>query len=175
MASIRKSIAMIIQSLLISSCGHAAEPLQPSAPTPRVAVEYVHPERFIDVGDRYSPASGLYAALLADLSNHLVVRASALLPEGLSVSIVIFQVDRAGSVEPFRLRAGQIRVVRSVTPARIDLSYRLVGTDGSVVGQGERSLREFPSILATIAYRGDPLRREKLLLDTWIEREFESL
>lgn len=38
--------------------------------------------------------------------------------------------------------------------------------------EGERKLREIRFTGSVAAYRDDPLRYEKALLDAWVEREF---
>jgi len=62
---------------------------------------------------------------------------------------------------------------RDAYPPRIDLTFRLTAADGSLLKEGERKLREPVFALTGSAYRDDPLRYEKALLDTWLERELK--
>ena len=57
---------------------------------------------------------------------------------------------------------------RHVTPARIDLSFRLLRADGTVRGEGERQLRGTGYPVGVGIGPGDPLLYEKVLLDDWL-------
>ena len=161
-----------IARLLLASALLAACTSTPNAADPdRVSVEYVHPETFTDVGSRYLRADSEREVRLAALRSHLVQRASALLAPGHVLAVAITDVDMAGSFEPIRAASGYARVIRSVYPARIDLRFRLTATDGSVVHEGQRTLRDSILPAAAGGYRDDPLRYEKALLDRWLERE----
>jgi hypothetical protein len=70
-----------------------------------------------------------------------------------------------------RRHLGDVRIVRDVCPPRIDLRFRLTGADGVMVKDGERKLRDMAFLMSTVSYRDDPLRYEKALIDTWLERE----
>jgi hypothetical protein len=144
----------------------------PSPATSRVQVDYIQPEKFTDTG-RYWGGDKERAANLAELRRHLKQRAARLLPADQILSVSVTNVDIAGGFEPWRARIGDVRVVRDIYPARIDLSFRLTASDGSLVKQGERRLRD-PFMSGGVVYRGDPLRYEKALLDDWLERELPA-
>ena len=138
----------------------------------RVRVEYSHPEKFADTG-RYWGGETARDVNLAELRNHLQRRAARLLPEDQSLSILVTEVDIAGGFEPWRTKVGDVRVIRAAYPPRIDLSFRLTGSDGSVLKEGERRLRD-PLMIGGVLYRGDRLRYEKALLDEWLESELPA-
>jgi len=138
----------------------------------RVRVEYSHPEKFADTG-RYWGGETAREVNLAELRNHLQRRAARLLPEDQSLSILVTEVDIAGGFEPWHAKAGHVRVLRAAYPPRIDLSFRLTRSDGSVLQEGERRLRD-PFMIGGLLYRGDRLRYEKGLLDDWLESELPA-
>jgi hypothetical protein len=171
MASINALTAAPISTLLaawtVPASGQAVAP----PPTPPVRVEYVHPENFTDVGNRYFNGDKIRAGQLEQLSQHLVRRAARLLTAGQNLIVAITEVDMAGDFEPWRSRLGDVRIVRDVYPPRIDLHFKLTGADGSVVKEGERKLRDLAFLITSVLYRDDPLRYEKALIDNWLERE----
>jgi len=69
---------------------------------------------------------------------------------------------------------GNTRIIGPVNPPRIDLRFRLVGSDGRAVKEGTRTLTDQAFLQALTAYhRSDPLRYEKALLDDWIARDVD--
>jgi len=165
------TIALTYMLLTVWTGTSTAEETVPSDPS-SVRVEYVHPENFIDVGDRYSSSDKIRAAYLEQLRKHIIRRAAPLLAKGQNLTVIVTEVDMAGGFEPWRRRLGDARIVRDVYPPRIDLSFRLTGADGVVIREGERKLRDLAFMTTTILYRNDRLRYEKALLDDWLEREF---
>jgi DUF3016 family protein len=160
-------VSTLLAAWTVPASGQGEAP--PSIPP--VRVEYVHPEKFTDVGDSYSSNDKIRASYLEELGKHLVQRAARLLSAGQNLIVSITEVDMAGSFEPWRRRLGDVRIVRDVYPPRIDLHFRLTGADGSVVKEGERKLRDLAFLMTTVLYRDDPLRYEKALIDDWLERE----
>ena len=134
-------------------------------------VEFVKPEKFTDAG---TPRQ--YVDRDANLSNikqHIVQQAARMLPADQKLFISVTDVDLAGSFEPWQLYSREIRIVKDIYPPRIDLKFRLVGADGAVIKEGERSLRD-PGFMSgpSMGYGGDNLRYEKVMLDEWLEKEF---
>ena len=134
----------LLISIAIGLCGCAA----------------VQPDRFADGGTPDAQA----------LEKHVEERAARLLGPGERLAVDITALDRAGRTEPWRQGLGNVRVVRDVYPARIDLEFRVTGADGALLKEGKRSLRDLPVADAGV-YGNDPLRYERALLDEWLERE----
>jgi hypothetical protein len=136
-------------------------------------IEFVRPEKFTDAG---TPRQFVDRdANLTNLKNHLVKQAASMLPAGQKLFIQVTDVDLAGSFEPWQLYSREVRIVKEIYPPKIDLKFRLVGADGSLVKEGERSLRD-PGFMSgpSMGYGGDNLRYEKVMLDEWMEKEFSS-
>lgn len=134
-------------------------------------IEFVRPEKFTDAG---TPRQFVDRdANLTNLKNHLVKQAASMLPAGQKLFIQVTDVDLAGSFEPWQLYSREVRIVKEIYPPKIDLKFRLVAADGSLVKEGERSLRD-PGFMSgpSMGYGGDNLRYEKVMLDEWLEKEF---
>lgn len=163
-------------ALFLASLGgwtpSAVAQADPSAPASQVRVEYLHPEKFSDVGEGYYGSDRQRTAYLEMLRKHIQQRAGRLLPAGQSLAVTITDVDMAGSFEPWH-RHYDVRIVRDVYPPRIDLHFQLVDGNGNVLEAGERKLRNVAFPAGAIMYPSDALRYEKALLDDWLEREFQ--
>ena len=157
-ASLRLAIAA---SLFASQAAFAAT----------AEVEFVKPEKFTDAG---TPRQYVDRDTnLGNLKNHLVKQAAALLPADQKLFIQVTDVDLAGAFEPWQLYSREVRIVKEIYPPKIDLKFRLVRADGSVVKEGERSLRDNGFMSGpSMGYGGDNLRYEKVMLDDWLEKEF---
>lgn len=110
---------------------------------------------------------------LDELGRYVVKTASARVPEGARLLVTITDVQRAGMVEPWRGRGmWDVRIVRDSTPPRIDLAFQLVSTQGAVLKEGTRALRDM-NFLSRASYRRDePLSYEKNLIDDWLRKDF---
>lgn len=156
---------------LLAGCA-ASVPSATPAPSP-VRVEYIQPEKFRDVGDRYLGGDPAQAAYLEELRKHIQKQAAPRLAEGQSLTVAITNVDMAGEYEPWRFRLRDVRIVQDLYPPRIDLRFSLTGADGAVIRQGERKLSDMTFLMSINSYfASDRLRYEKALLDGWLEREF---
>ena len=155
----------IVATLLAASAAALA------AQGPAIQVDFVHPENFSDLGDRYVSSDRVRASYLAELKKHIVKRASHLLANGQSLAVLITNVDMAGDFEPWRKQLGNTRIVRDVYPPRIDLTFTLNDTNGALVKSGSRELRDLAFMSSAALYHDQPLRYEKGLLDRWLEQE----
>ena len=169
-----ETITLLRGLLLSGALGCAAAFAQTATDTARVHVEYVSPDQFTDLVDRYGRGGKLRDARLGELREHLARRANELLPRGQALEVSITDIDMAGEVEPLRTRAQDLRIVKDVYPPRINLRFRLLDADGKPIRQGERALSDLNFMMRGIHYQNDPLRYEKALLDEWLERELRD-
>jgi hypothetical protein len=66
--------------------------------------------------------------------------------------------------------------VKDIYPPRISLVFRLTDAEGNVVKEGRRELRDLSFMMKiTMAFRDDPVRHEKALLDDWLRDEFQRV
>lgn len=143
----------------------------PAAYAATAEVQFVHPEKFTDAGGTRQWVDS--DTTLGGLKEHLVKEAATRLPADQKLYVDITDVNLAGWYDRRQTFAHEVRIVKRDHPPRINLAFRLVGADGSVIKQGERKLRD-PDFLngGNLGYENDSLRFEKAMLDRWLAREF---
>ena len=110
---------------------------------------------------------------LTEFQKTLVKRAEHVLQPGQHLSVTITNVKLAGQVEPFHgAGATDVRVIKSIYPPEIELTFSLTGTDGQVLDSGERKLRDIAFLDRGTASRSDTYRFEKRMLNDWVDKEF---
>ncbi|MDR0226057.1 MAG: DUF3016 domain-containing protein [Burkholderiaceae bacterium] len=106
------------------------------------------------------------------LSLHLAERAAPLLGPDRQLEVHITDIRRAGDFEPWRgPQAADVRIVRDIYPPRIDLHFKLLSSDGKLLREASRQLRDPSFMMRPDLYPNDPLRYEKTLLDDWLRSE----
>ena len=143
----------------------------PAARAATAEVQFVHPEKFSDAGKSYQWVDRDTA--LAGLKEHLVKQAAAMLPSDQKLVVNVTDVDLAGWYDPRQLASRERRIVSESHPPRIDLDFRLLAADGSVLKEGQRNLRDYSFLTSgNLGYQNDYLRYEKTMLDDWLKQEF---
>jgi hypothetical protein len=147
------------------------------APVQRAEVVYVDPDKFTDVRDSYTATDSGRDDLLDQIRDHILDQARRKLPDGYKLFMSVTDVDLAGDFEPWRgPRWDDIRIVKDIYPPRMVFSFRLTDPSGKVVKEGNRDLRDMTFMMKiTMAFRDDPLRHEKQMLDDWFADEFREL
>lgn len=169
MKSPRTLLSLLVAVLALATASHA----NTSAPTaPDVSVHYDHPEKFTETRETRAlaptRASNDY---LETLSQYIQKRAAARLKPGEKLQVVITDIDRAGSFEPWHgPRLSEVRIIKDIYPPRIDLHFSLRDASGKVIEQGQRKLRD-PAFMydqTGIGSGSDSLIYEKKLIDRWL-------
>lgn len=150
----------------------AATQASPST-VPPVSVRYDHPERFTETREvrAFAPAR-IHEDYLGPLKTYIEQRAGKLLQPGEQLRIVITDIDRAGSFEPWHgPRLSDVRIVKDIYPPRINLHFQLTDAGGAVIREGDRTLRD-PGFLYGTSNIGSSgsLRYEKNLVDRWLRK-----
>ena len=149
----------------------AAEP----SPSSTVEVNFENSDKFTDVKDSYGASERTNESYLRTLKEHLERTATKRLPAGQRLSVTITDIDMAGDFEPWRAPQFQdVRIVKDIYPPRIDLSFRLMDANGTVLAEGQRELRDLSFNMRTGLPTNDTLRHEKALLDDWLRRELRQ-
>jgi hypothetical protein len=146
-------------------------PLGAADPAARVEVVYVDPQKFTDVRNGYTQTDSARDFYLAEIRRYIERRAAGRLADGDSFRVTITDVELAGDYEARRPSVTNVRIIREVNPARIDLSFRLARADGTVLAEGERRLRSTGYPVGVGIDPADPLRYEKGLLDDWLRQD----
>ncbi len=140
----------------------------------RVYVTFVAPEKFTDVKDDWSSSEGYRDGVLAELKRLIETTAPAFVAEGQRLEIMVTDVDLAGEFEPAQgPDFNHIRILREIYPPRMKVEFRLLGTDGQVVSEGKRHLRQLGYLMTLAQPTYDPLRYDKDLIRTWLRQEFK--
>jgi hypothetical protein len=144
--------------------------LSPASSHAGVNVRFVNSGNYTDAGSfDVSPAS-VKAALRA----HLDRLGQRFLAPGQTLNVDIVDIDLAGYQQPLRFAPNNVRIMRGVTPPRIELRY--------VLTERGRRMRSGAETLTDINYQMNPSARfssdryvyEKALLDDWFRRLFST-
>ena len=160
-------------SLATAAAAEQATAATTPASEARVTVTYTNPENFSEVRefgqqDRFNGSD-----YLKPLKAYLIKRAEQMLPPGDRLEVSITDIKLAGAYEPWRgPDLMHVRFMKDVYPPRIDLTFKLLGSDGTVLKEGSRKLRNLGYLQSGLARPGDtdPLRYDKGLLDSWLRR-----
>lgn len=173
-----KSTTLLLAAML------AATPLMKAAtatpandPNQRAQVVFVDPDKFTDARDSYNGTDSGRDAILDQLRDYIQSEAKRYLPDGDKLAVSVTDVDLAGDFEPWRgPQWDDVRVVKDIYPPRIKFSFKLTDNSGKTIKEGTRDLRDLAFMMKiTMAFRDDPLRHEKQLLDDWFAEEFRGL
>lgn len=171
------NIMKLSQLLTLALAGLAGGAVQAAPPVngsnALAEVNFLEPKKFTDVRDS---DMGDYerTTYLDSLRDHLLEQAKHFVPPGQKLSVTFTDIDMAGDFEPWRgPRFSDVRIVKDIYPPRIELSFKLTDAEGNVLKQGKRELRDLAFLMKiTMAFRDDPVRHEKALLDDWLRAEF---
>lgn len=166
---------------VVACCAGGLAPTRAAAATDaasRVTVTYADPQNFSEnrefgMQHRYTDTD-----YLAALRTHLSQRAARMLAPGERLEVTLTDIKLAGAYEPWRgPRMSYVRIMKDVYPPRIDLTFKLLGADGTVLRQGSRRLRNLGYLHSGLTTPGntDPLRYDKALLDQWLGRGARNL
>jgi hypothetical protein len=144
----------------------------------RVTVRYDHPENFSETREvkAFAPTRA-DNGYLDTLKKYIEQRADKVLADGQQLQVVITDVHRAGSYEPWHgPRMSDVRIVKDIYPPRINLHFRLLDATGAVVREGDRKLRDQGFLTSGAdAVSTDSLRYEKNLIDRWLRQGPDKL
>ncbi len=145
----------------------------PAKADARAEVIFVSPEKFTDVRDAYTASDKGRDGILDQIRDYLVSRANYYVPAGQKLTVTFTDIDLAGDFEPWRGSEGMdIRIVKDIYPPKMDLEFKLTGSDGSVIKEGKRQLRDLVFMSKLSINQNDALRYDKALLDDWLRSDF---
>ena len=142
----------------------------------RVTVAYEAPDKFTDfTSSGFGTASDQDLKYLTGLfTTHLEKLAKRLLPADERLEITFKDIDLAGQFEPERGPNFQnVRIFRDITFPRMHFGFRLLGSDGRVLAEGERKLTDLNYNMKIHMPTSDSdCRYDKELLTDWMNAEF---
>ena len=165
---------MVLSFALLFVCGIAAAQDKDALPA-RVTVHWAPVSELSEVKKNSFGRGWMKPEeWMQTLGDYLRKRADDILPPGQQLDVTIDDIDLAGDFEPWHgPRAEDIRFMRDRYPPRLDLHYRLTDTNGAVVHEGVRKLRDGAYLQRTVTTSTDPLRYDKRLIADWLLREFK--
>jgi hypothetical protein len=140
----------------------------------QVKVTWTDPEQFTELRYERHFQQPRPETWLVEFQKTLVRRGDHVLQPGQHLEVTITDVKLAGRVEPWHGGgASEVRVVKSIYPPQIKLSFNLTDKDGRVLDSGERTLRDTAFLSrGTHANGSDTYRFEKRMLKEWVDKEF---
>lgn len=144
----------------------------------RVHVSYANPQNFSENRQYGSQDRFNNLDYLGPLKAYLVKHATAMLGPGQQLDITITDIKLAGGYEPWlSLEMSHVRIMRNRYPPRIDLQFKWIGSDGKVLREGSRKLRNLGYLYNGMVSPGDndSLRYDKALLGNWLRRGLHKL
>lgn len=170
-----KNTLSLICGLCLLSPGavFAADAAKPA--TGDVTVVFSNPEQFSDVKDAFVPTDRGRDAILADIREFVIDRASSFLKKGQKLEVKFTNIDLAGEFEP-QLGPGydSVRILKDIYIPKFDLEFKLTGADGRVLNEGTRKLRDMAYLQRIVLDRNEPLCHEKELLNDWLSSDVKS-
>jgi len=113
------------------------------APGSRVEVVFDHPDKFTDIKDAYVASDKGEQAILDQIRDFIVDRASPMVPEGWKFRITFSDIDLAGEYEPWRgPQWDMVRIIKPVYPPAFRFTYAVTDRAGKVVRQGSEFFRD---------------------------------
>jgi len=161
---------------ILFAAGLAGCQSEPTPPAPaesadgRVTVIFHEPENFTDARDR--PFGDTQQSILDGATRLLQAEIGRLLPAGQTMKVTVTDIDLAGDFEPWRGPAGasDVRIIKSIYPPRLEVSYVRTGADGQVIDQGKDVITDLAFQMRS-GLRTDPYFYEKDLVREWIRRK----
>jgi hypothetical protein len=149
----------------------AATPLSVEA-AGSVDVTFVNPERYRDIGDRFT---GQRSGVLKEIESYFDYLGERYLKHGQVLSVEVLNIDLAGQYEPWRFELRNVRIMRDVTPPRFRLRYALVDR-GKLLVRAEENVADMTYLWGGGSTYGDQrLGYEKKMLRDWFRRRFVRL
>ena len=134
----------------------------------QIAINWVDSASYADATARDSLLEKDRLSVLRDLERFLVREAQQRLPEGYLLEVDVTELDLEGEFEPWHSRLQDVRILRSVYPARVEFSYRLTDAEGEVVRTGEERLRNDLFLRPIGFFTSDSYVYTKSLLRDWL-------
>ena len=127
------------------------------------------PEDYRDMSYRDSNTEKDRLIVMKDLEKYFVHESDNVFTEDLTLTVTITDVDLAGDFEPWRTNVYDIRIVKSIYPARISFEYTMTSADGSIITEGSETLRD-THLIAPIHMRNDDYPYVKDLYRSWVRK-----
>ncbi|HNV09569.1 MAG: DUF3016 domain-containing protein [Dokdonella sp.] len=142
----------------------------------QVKVTWTDPAQFDELRFGHQFHQAKPEVWLKEFRKTLVKSGDRILPKDQHLSVTITDVKLAGDFEPWHgPDFHDVRVVKSIYPPRVKLSFTLTDANGNVIESGDRELRDLAFLNRGTSVRSNqPYRYEKRMLSDWLKREFAA-
>ncbi|MBK1876820.1 DUF3016 domain-containing protein [Pelagicoccus mobilis] len=155
---------MKIKSAIISTIAAIAFTLSANA---AVTIHFENPDDFTDIKRDDFNSEKDQQIVLNDIQKYMVRKLDKKLGDQYIASVRVTDIDLAGEIEPWRMHLQDVRIVKSIYPARLAFDYQILDLDGNVVAEGSEKLRD-RSMMPTTMARFEDHPYVKDLFDTWV-------
>ncbi len=140
-----------------------------------VSVSWTDPAQFTEIRTSLNRRESERGNWVVDLAEYLQQQAGKRLQPGQRMDITITNVKLAGEYEPGRgIQMNDVRVVKDIYPPRMELQYKLLDADGSILAEGDDKLVDSAFLMGSNPLSSDRLRYEKRMIDDWLRGVFKS-
>ena len=147
-----------------------------AGPAPRVEIVFDHPENFTDVKDSYSGTDKGRDAILGQIRDFIVRKATPMIPEGYRLTLTFTDIDLAGEYEPWRgPQWDGVRIVKGIYPPAFKFAYSVTDSTGKVVKKGSEFIRDLGFEFRSVLDRSDALHYEKEVLSDWLRSNLSGI
>ena len=148
----------------------------PAGQPGRVEVVFDHPDKFTDIKDAHLATDKGEQAILGQIRDFIVSRASPMVPEGYKFTITFSDIDLAGEYEPWRgPEWDTVRIIKPVYPPAFRFTFAVTDRAGKVVRQGSEFFRDSGFQFRAALDQTDGLRYEKAALEDWLRSHLGDL
>ncbi|WP_166424405.1 DUF3016 domain-containing protein [Paraglaciecola sp. 20A4] len=143
----------------------------------KVNVTWQNSDKYTDVRPSNESRTRFKERTFSHLEEYLVELAEVL-PDGQTLKITVTNLDLAGQVWPASFvglgqSASDVRLIKSIDIPRIAFNYKLLNSNGEVLQQGERNLKDMSfQDRHNPFFSSENLRYEKNMLRMWFEEQF---
>ena len=144
-------------------------PPQVTYTTPKLVVVFLHPGKYRDIRDQYSPTDKGELYILSQLKDALVADADHDVPVGCQLTLTFTDIKLAGDFEPWRGPMWDaVRIVKDIYYPYFRFNWKLAGPSGDILKQGSENLQDMDFQMRPVLDLSDPLRYEKDMLREWM-------
>lgn len=172
------TLSLIVVGALLTGCESqsTAPKIANGVTAADITVNFPNSDKYTECRESMNgPTSEYYLGLLRD---HLKDKAPQYLQKGEKLTVTFNDIDLAGDFLPSgRPDSDRIRIIKAIYRPRMDINFQVVGADGKVVKEGQRTLMNLDYQMDSALQQttgNPPLFYDKRVLTLWLDNEFKK-